>query len=46
MQLIVAFGASVAGVPGVQLTAERPGIGSVTVTLWSVTLPVFLPLKV
>ena len=43
---MVAFGARVAGVPGEQLIAERPVIGSVTVTLCSVTVPVFVPEKV
>ena len=39
MQLVLVFGASVA--TG-QVTAERPGSGSDTVTDESVTLPVFL----
>src|SRR4051812_16845131 len=46
VQSMTAFGASAAGVAGVQLTAERPGIGSVTVTLCRVTVPVFWPWSV
>ena len=42
VQLMVALGARVAGAAGVQLMAERPVIGSVTVTLCRVTVPVFL----
>ena len=42
-QSIVAFGARVAGVVGVQVIADRPGIGSVTSTLLTVTVPVFWP---
>ena len=46
VQLIVAPGASTAGAAGVQESAPRPGSGSDTPTLWRVTVPVFLPLKV
>ena len=38
---MVAFGARVAGAAGMQLIAERPGMGSLTVTLCNVTTPVF-----
>ena len=40
---MVSFGARVAGVVGVQVIAESPGIGSVTSTLLTVTVPVFWP---
>ncbi len=46
LQLIVAFGARVAGAAGVQVTGERPLIGSLTPTLCSVTVPVFVTPKV
>ena len=46
VQLIVAAGASVAGAAGVHERAERPAIGSLMVTLWSVTLPEFVPVNV
>ena len=46
VQLIVALGARVAGAVGVQPVLERPGIGSVTPTLCSVTVPVFVTPKV
>ena len=44
VQLMVAFGARVAGVAGVQESV--PTSGSVTVTPCSVVVPVFLPLNV
>ena len=45
MQLIVAFGARVAGAAGAQVIALKPLIGSVTPTLCIVTVPVLVPAK-
>ena len=39
---MVSFGASVAGAVGEQVIGERPLIGSVTVTPWSVTSPMLV----